>query len=368
MKYFCGTIVCGMLVLPNVAPAEMKFGGEVVLGYGDVDKGPIDHGTQGSYGILDLTLENEHDLGGVGLKWNLRGRGRSDQDDIGKVEANYIDAAVEFDFGTGGKLGFTTFVESYDQKPWADGDLFNRGSVGVFPVLRKQFDGVRDSQFTSGGPSGQKVDPDLLLTYSNDFGRVGFEFTANVLGKWDGRKGSQMANNGDNFALAEAKLTLPTKGYGIYSAEFNDIGDIQAQVVYPMRERGLTFIGRYSINEGHFEQYRANLVAIYRAKDMGYFKGAFLAHAFNDDANRSVLNLKFGKNKWEANIAGDTDGDFALEGSYSFTDNTSLLFGWDNGFNNSGGPGDGFDDDSFPAPAFTPGRGNALEVALVHKF
>lgn len=362
MKSLCSTIICTTLALPGAAAAELALGGQAVLGYGEVD------GLSEGYGILDLTASDEHDLGGVTLNWTLRGRARTDQHDIGKVEDNNIDAAVEFDFGAGGKLGFTTFIETYDQKPWADGDLFNRGSVGVFPVLQKRYDAVRDSQFTAGGPMGEKVDPDLLLTYSNQFGRVGFDFTWNVLGTWDGYKRSEMADNADHFALAEAKFTLPTQGYGIYSLQVNDIGDAEAQIVYPMRERGLTLIGRYSINEGHFDEYRGNLAAIWRPEGMGLFKGAFFAHAFNDTDTRSVLSLAFGQDNWEVAVAGDTDGDLALEGFYNFGEQTSVLFGWDNGFDNTGGPGDGFDDDAFPAPVFAPGRGNAFEIALVRKF
>ncbi len=368
MKSLCSTIICGCLVLPGAAAAELKFGGQVVVGYGEVQNGPVDPGTDGGYGILDLTLGNQHDLGGVGFKWDVRGRVRSDQDDIGQVEDNNIDAAVEFDFGAGGKLGLTTFIETYDQKPWADGDLFNRGSVGVFPVIQKRYDGVRDSQFTAGGPFGAKVDPDVLLTYSNKFGRLGFDFTWNFMETWDGKKRSEMANNADNFAVAEAKLTLPTKGFGIYSLQFNDIGDAEAQVVFPMREKGLTFVGRYSINEGNFDEYRGNLAVIYRPKNMGLFKGAFFAHAFNDVSSRSALSLAFGKDAWEVKIAGDTDGDVAIEGAYNFNKMTSLHFGWDNGFSNSGGPGNGFDDDTFPAPVFAAERGSAFEVAFVHKF
>lgn len=362
MKHLFKTVCCSALLLPAVAQAELQFGGQVVLGYGEVDS------DGDGYGILDLTASNEHDLGGTKLEWKLRGRLRTDQNDIGEVEDNNIDASVSFDFGAGGKLGFTTFVETYDQKPWADGDLFNRGSVGVFPVIQKRYDGVRDSQFTAGGPGGQKVDPDLLLTYSNKFGPIGFDFTWNVLGTWDGFKKSEMAGGAAEFATAEAKFTWPTQGYGIYSLQFNDIGDVEAQVVYPMREKGLTFIGRYSFNEGHFDQYRGNLAVVYRPKDMGLFKGAFLAHAFNDTASRSVLSLAFGKDKWEVKFAGDTDGDFAIEGAYDFTDKASLQFGWDNGFDNAGGPGDGFDDDAFPAPVFAAGRGSAFEIAFVQKF
>ncbi len=362
MKSLCSTIFCGVLALPGVAAAEFTTGAQLVLGYGEVD------GEGEGYGILDFNMGNKHDLGAVKLSWDVRLRARTDQDEIGDVENNNIDGAIEFEFGGGGKLGFTTFIETYDQKPWADGDLFNRGSVGVFPVIQKQYDGVRDSQFTAGGPFGKKVDPDLLLTYSNDIGRVGFELTANVLGTWDGYTRSEMANEGENFALAEAKFTLPTKGYGIYSLKVNDIGDAEMQVVYPIRKIGLTLIGRYSINEGNFDQYRGNLGAIYRHKGGGLFKGAFLAHAFNDTASRSTLGLTFGQDNWEMKFAGDTDGDYALEGSYSFSDTTSLLVGWDSGFENDGGPGNGFDDAAFPAPVFAAGRDSAFEIALVQKF
>lgn len=363
MNQLFKTVCCGVILLPGLAHADIDFGGQVVLGYGEVE------GEEGeAYSILDLTLANEYDLGGTKIEWSLRGRVRSDQDDIGEVEDNNIDAAVSFDFGSGGKLGFTTFVDTYDQKPWADGDLYNRGSVGVFPVLQKQYDGVRDSQFTAGGPLGEKVDPDLLLTYENRFGAVGFELAWNVLGTWDGYEASEMANGGDEFALAEVKFSLPTEDYGIYNLRVNDIRDVEAQVIYPMPQRGVTLIGTYTINEGNTDEYRGNVAAIYRAKDMGLFKGAFLAHAFNDDNSRSVLSLAFGNDVWEVKVAGDTDGDYALEGAYNFTDNAALQFGFDTGFENTGGPGNGFDDDAFPAPVFAQGRGNAFELALVYKF
>lgn len=362
MKLIHRTALCGLILAPAMAHAELDFGGQVVLGYGEV-------GSVGQeYGILDLTVADEQNLGNVTVSWNLRGRLRSDQDDIGQVEDNNIDGAVSFAFGEDASLSFTTFVETYDQKPWADGDLFNRGSVGVFPVIQKRYDGVADSQFTAGGPAGAKVDPDLLMTYNNKFGRVGFEFTANVLGTWDGFSRSEMANAGENFAVAEAKFTLPTQGYGIYNLRVNDIGDAEAQVIYPMRERGLTLIATYSMNEGNFDEYRGNLAAIYRPRDMGAFKGVFFAHGFNDDSSRSVLGLTFAQDAWEVKIAGDTDGDFALEGSYAFSDTSTLMFGWDNGFDNPGGPGNGFNDATFPAPVFAPARDSAFEVAFVQTF
>jgi len=76
------------------------------------------------------------------------------------------------------------------------------------------------------------------------------------------------------------------------------------------------------------------------------------------------LNLTFGADAWEVKLAGDTDGDFALEGSYAFSENSSLLFGWDNGHDMM----EGFDDAAFPAPVFAAPRGSAFEIAYVHRF
>lgn len=349
-------------MLPLAAQAEVELGGQVVLGYGEVG------GVGDSYGILSTTIADSFELdNGTKFSWEARLRGRTDQDYLSGVDDSNFDVSAEFDFGTGGVLRLTTYND-IDQYPWADGELFNRGSVGVFPVIQKQYDGVTDSQFTAGGPGGEKVDPDLLLTYSVDIGRVGFELNANVLGTWDGYERSEMTGGGESIAIAEAKFTLPTRGYGIYSLMVNDIGDAEAQVVYPMRERGITLIGRYSINEGNFDEYRGNLTALYRPQDMGVFKGVFFAHAFNDSAKRSALGLTFGQDNWEFKVAGDTDGDVAVEGSYALTDSASLMFGWDNGFDNTGGPGDGFDDDAFPAPVFAAGRDEAFEVAFVYNF
>lgn len=48
MNKFCSTILCGLLVAPLAAQAEVKFGGEVVLGYGETD------GAGGAYGLVTL--------------------------------------------------------------------------------------------------------------------------------------------------------------------------------------------------------------------------------------------------------------------------------------------------------------------------
>lgn len=343
--------ILGIAMLPAMAQAEVKFGGEAVLGYGEID------GKGDGYGILSLTGTDTYEFdSGVKLTWNLRARGRTDQDDIGQVDDNNLDGSVEIDFGAGGKFGLTTFND-FGQYPWADGDLYNRGSVGVFPVIKKRYDGVADSQFNS---KREKVDPDLLLTYSNRIGKVGVDIVANPMATWDGNEESEMAGK---FPTLEGKLTLPTK-MGIYSIAYNNVEDAELQAVFPVRSLGVTIIGRRSINEGDWSDARNNLAVMYRAKNMGVFKGLMLAHAWDDAANRTMLNLAFGGEKWEVKVAGDSDKDFAVEGSYAFTDKASFKFGWDNGHDFR----EGFSDASFPAPVFAPARKSAFEAAFVYKF
>lgn len=195
-----------------------------------------------------------------------------------------------------------------------------------------------------------------MLNYSNKFGKLGVEILANPLGTFDG---TEVAG----AAKVEATLKYPTSK-GIYSVRLNDQKDVELQVVLPLREQGLTLIACHAINEGDWDDSRSNLIAMYRAKNMGVFKGGMIAHAMEDGNQRTVLNLNFGYEDFGLKLAGDTDGDFAVEGSYAFSEATSVKFGWDNGhdaFN-------GFDDSAIPAPVFAPARGSAFEVALVHTF
>lgn len=346
MNKFCSTILCGLMVAPVAAQAEVEFGGEVVLGYGETA------GTGSAYGIVTLNATDTQTIGSVDLTWSVQARGRTDQDDIGKLDADNLDASVELDFGTGGKLGLSTFSENPADFPWADGELFNRGSIGVMPTIAPRFDGVADTQIAAGA----KSDPDLLLTYSNKFGKVGVDLVANPLGTFDGTEVAGVAK-------VEGTLKLPTS-MGIYSVRVNDLKDAEMQVVFPMPKQGLTLIARHAINEGDWDDSRTNLVAMYRTKDMGIFKGAMLTHAMDANNKRTVLNLNFGYDDFGFKIAGDTDGDMAVEASYAFTENTSLLVGWDNGHDAR----NGFDDAAIPAPAFAPARDSAFEVAFVHSF
>lgn len=351
-NYGIALAVCALMA-PGIANAEAKMGGSVIIGYGEVSGGASD-----GYGIANFTLSDTYKFdSGNSLSFDLRARARTDQNQISQVDDNNIDVKVELDLGSAGKIGLTTFND-YGGYPWADGDLYNRGSVGVFPVLRKRYDGVADSQFNA---ARQKVDPDVLLTYSNRFGRLGLDIIANPLKSWDGNDESQMLAA---FPTIEGKLTLPTD-YGIYSFAYNDLEDAEVQVVLPLPKAGVTVIAKRTIEMGDWSDYLNNLAVIYRAKNMGAFKGFFLAHAFDSGGNtRSALSLNFAHGKWNAKIAGDTDGDVAIEGAYNFTENASLQFGWDNGHDMM----EGFDDAVFPAPVFAPARNSAFEIAYVQKF
>lgn len=353
MNKFCSTLIGSVMLMPAAAYADPTFGAQLVLGYGEVE------GEGDSYAIVTSTVTDTHVFdSGVELTWNLRARGRTDRDDLGALDADNIDASLEADFGAAGKVGLTTFAQPVHDFPWADGELFNRGSIGVMPVIRKRYDGVADSQFDR---PFNKVDPDLLLTYSNRFGPVAFDLVANPLGTWNGTDEDDLISG--PVPLIEGKLTLPTD-YGIYSIAVNDLHDAELQAVYPMRDIGLTLIARHSINEGDWTDSRTNLAAMYRAKNMGIFKGAMLAYATDDTADRAMLGLTFGYEALSVKVAGDTDGDMAIEGDYAFSDATSFMFGWDNGHDAM----EGFNDAAFPAPVFAPARGSAFEVALVHNF
>ncbi|RPE71993.1 hypothetical protein EDD53_1130 [Pacificibacter maritimus] len=348
MTKFLTTCAVAALALPAASFADVTTGGEVYLGYGNL-------GIQGD-GILsevstfvagDHTLDN-----GFVLEFKAEATLRSHQSEIGGLDDDNIDLSMSLDMQSAGKLSFTTFNES--GYPWATGEIKDRGSYAVFPTVRKAYQPVFDTA-TIGGVV---TDREMMFKYENRFGKLGFELITDPTRTF----GSTTDLDDDEIPTSEIKLTYPTE-FGIYSIEANDIKDVRAQVVLPLPKAGVTLIANHEWH-GESDRTRTRLTGIYRAKNMGAFKGVFLTHGFDqDDNNKTILSTNWGGDKWNLKVAADSDGDYALEAGYQITDSLSLLAGYDSGYENTGFIGDGHDPAASP-PASAPARDEAFEIGL----
>ncbi|MEN8833534.1 hypothetical protein [Pacificibacter sp.] len=350
MNKFMTTCAFVALIAPAAAVADVKTGGEVYLGYGNQGY----HG-DGMLGEISTYVMGDHTLdNGYVLEFKAQATLRTDQDMIGGLNDDNIDLSLSLDMQSAGKLSFTTFNEG--GYPWATGDVKDRGTYAVFPTVRKAYQEVFDSTTVNG----VATDREMMFKYENRFGKLGVELITDPTRTF----GSSTNLDDDEMPTSEIELTLPTD-FGIYSIEANDIKDVRAQVVYPIRKAGVTLIASHELH-GESDRTRTRMTAIYRAKNMGVFKGVFLTHGFDQDSNsKTVFNTNWGGENWNAKIATDSDGDYAIEAGYDISDNLSLLAGYDSGVTNPGGPNSTGHDPANPiAPAFAAARDAAFEIGL----
>ncbi|SLN60211.1 hypothetical protein AQS8620_02707 [Aquimixticola soesokkakensis] len=339
---------------PTLAAAEVKFGGEAYLGYGNAGD------ASGALAQLSVFATESFSFGDLGtLEAKVQANLRSDQDDIGYIDDNYVDFSAALDMGPNGKLSVSTFG-TLGQKPWADGELRNRGSVAVFPAVPRRYRAIGDKAALIVDGELQKVQEDFQIKYETHFGKLGVEMTADPFQIYGPVYGDDVVTtDGSDRPLGEVKLTYPT-AFGIYAFKANDLGDAQIDVVYPVKGTGLVLAASYASNGDDRALYNADLTAIYNTKDAGLFKGFFATYTKGTfDLEKFLVSTNWGGENWDVKIGMDSDQNYAVEGGYKISDTMTAYAGWDSGHEFL----EGFDD-RYEPPVFAPERRESYEFGL----
>lgn len=340
------------------AHAEFKLGGEVILGWGSagVEDGAYGLGTLD--GTYTTTFDNGWDLDGL-LRLNLR----SFQDEIDYLDDNHVDFRATLDMKEWGKLEAGSF-KPWENRPFADGDWFNRGGFNVYmgtaPAYRDVF--ASKAARASDGTVYQ-VFPDAYLRYDNKLGPVGLTVTLDPLRRYGPFHADDML---DEQPWGDAKLEYGFGRNGIF-LQGNNLGDLVlgARVV----AGDFMLMGLRQMREGKWTWYRDQYLAFYNAPKGNALRLKSIGMGFSDMRNPylhdhiGIFGLNFGTEQWELKFGADTQGGLALEGRYGVTEKLDLFAGWDNGY----GYYEGFDD-AYEPPVSVPERGGAFELAMRYRF
>lgn len=348
MNHKLAGLLMAAAITPACAMAEVNYAGDIYLGYGNAGD------EEGALAALSYTLSNEQELGnGFKLTYKAGIAARTNQDAVGEIDNDNLDLEFGLDMGAGGKLTVTTF-NPHGQKPWADGEIMDRGSVGVFPAIQPRFDGVGGVKAIVDNGTVVKAEGEAIVKYENHFGKLGVEIKADPFGVYGPYSGAETADLPD----AQIKLTYPTQ-LGIYSIAANDQNDYLLNFVFPNVAPGLTVIGNLEVNNNDWNDTKSEVVASYRSENTGLFKGAFAIYALDSNSDVFVLSTNWGADNWNLMVGGDSHGDLAVEGSYKVNDRIEVLAGWDNGHDFI----EGFND-AFNPPVFAPARDSGFEVGV----
>lgn len=340
------------------AHADFKVGGEMILGWGSAGV------ENGSYGLasLDGTYTTAFD-NGWGFEGLVRLNLRSFQDEIHYLDNNEVDFRARLDMQDWGKLEAGTF-KPWENRPFADGDWFNRGGFNVYmgtaPAYREVFASraVRASDGTI-----YKTFPDAYIRYENSLGPVGIKLTVDPLRRY-GPFGTEDLL--DEQPWGEATLEYNHGRSGMF-LQGNNLGDLVLGARVGMGD--FMIMGLRQMREGDWTWYRDQYLAFYNAPKGNRFMLKSIGAGFSDMRNpylhdhSGIFGLNFGNDQWELKFGADAPGGLALEGRYGLSDRLDLFAGWDNGY----GFYEGFDD-AYEPPVSVPERGGAFEVALRYTF
>lgn len=353
-NYALKFVVTALAITPIAAQSEVDFGGESYLGYGNAGD------DLGGLSTLSIYATNQLEIGALGtLDLKAQANFRSNQDEIGYIDDNHIDFSASLDMGQRGVLSLSTFG-TLGQKPWADGEIMDRGSVAVFPAVPRRFRAIGDVAALTVDGSMQKVQEDLRIRYENHFGKLGVEVAADPFHAYGPVSGDDVVTvDGLDRPTIQAGLSYPTE-FGIWKVKANDLGDTQIDLIYPIKGSGLVLAGSYASNGDDRELYNADLTAIYHTENAGVFKGFFATYTEGTfDLEKFVLSTEWGGEQWSLKLAGDSDENFAAEASYNISDDITGFWGWDSGHALI----EGFDD-AYNPPVFAPERSAAYEAGL----
>lgn len=335
MKKTVSTLALAMtLALPSFATAEVSASGEVYLGYGDKDgTGTV---SAGAFLYGDVNVKGDFGAeGGTGYGFSLDFDISIDEDSSPNASAELDDLTVYVDFGEGGKLSYTTESRCHaGAVPWIDGDLIGNDTdprgyadsvhtriggklrcVGYVPVV------------SSGVVKGVKTDG--YFKYENKFGKLKTNLYFDPTQEAEGFAAASTITD-----MAEWEIEMDYNfGKVIGRVNYTELEDIGLWAIFPMPKQGLFSFIRYEEQlAAASASYRWTVFSQWRAKDMGIFKGGTLVYQTNEANDTGyVLQANFGDKDWDASIAFDEDGDYAIEGSYKVRDNVKVVAGYDGG-------------------------------------
>lgn len=367
MKHLLVGAASAALLIPAATQAEINTHGSVYLGYGNVGAG----GEEGAIGVLNLNFDGKHQLNdSVALTFKGDLYTQSNKDDLAYMFDDTYDVELGLDFGDWGKFSYSTYARCDAQRPgWVDGDLGNGGSIAVHPRIAPKYRCVGGSvPIFNAGPL--VVDANDYFSYTLHRGPFGMEiyYDPNLnYDDWSGDDARTVVNMtvpGDGDLPPEAEINL---SYAfpkvIVFAGANDLGDWFARSIVPVPSAGLAIIYEHQYQDAHENQHSDVLVLDWKPENMGLLKGVQTIYVRDETDSNMVVSTNFGTDQWTFGLAGDLDGDFAMEGSYQLTDNLEFLVGADTGFDD----GDGFDFAGFPPPS-ADSRGGSFELGLRMNF
>ncbi|TNH14109.1 hypothetical protein [Halomonas sp. BL6] len=356
------TIVIATLgMLAPTAYAEIDFSGEAYLGYGNAAGGE-EPGTEKGLAVLDLMASERSQLdNGHEFYWRARLRGRSDREDISGVDNRIFDGEISYDMEEAGTITVTSFNEEND-RPWADGEIMNRGSVSVHPVIRKTYRSVEDSIPISVGNGYEVRQPDILVQYGNSLNNFFFEANAAPLGTYGGADADERVYRNDEYSEIDARIGYKFENVTL-SYRRNDLQDNKIEAHARLAQYGLYFGARYETQNDDSSIFHRGGSVSWRPKNMGYLKSISYFYGQNDMIHNNVLSVNVGGNRWRVGLATDRHSDWAIEGAYDVNERLQILAGIDSGHDFR----EGFDP-AYKPPVSAPERGDSFEVGVRMKF
>ena len=271
------------------------------------------------------------------------------------------------DFGVYGKLSYSSVNRcNTETGPWLDGDFIRDDSDNIHVAILPRYRCVGGDQLllATGAVS---TDANDYFKYENQFGPIGLQVYYDDgldYGKFSGDDALAVNNPSGPERPAQSEIVLSYGGsVGFVEVSFNDLGDFHFLGIKPLPS-DFSIIAMYSQMDADVSDNKLYDIGLFWApKNLGFFKGGMLIHEADKNNGITILRADFGNELIDASFALDDQSDFASEVSYHLSDNASILFGYDNGFDT----GDGVDERiSVAAPA--PGRGSSWELGIQFTF
>jgi opacity protein-like surface antigen len=356
----------------TAAFADLETSGSLWLGYADDG-----YGNAGTIVRGDFDTTGQFQLGGnTTLEFAIGFDAIWDEDDNPAVRAELDDYTVSLDFGTLGKLTYSTEARcSALDVFWSDGRIKSDGAHAAHLEVPPKFRcvGGGDALLNAGNGTPLVVQANDYLKYENKFGAFGIEAYYDPDRDYGSQSGdgAETLNNwtptsrGDLPAQAELVVNYANK-LGLFSLSTNDLGDYWANAVLPVPAANLAVIVGHQFKNVDGNNAGNDFIVDWKPQNLGAFKGGIAFYTMDELDEKLLVTANFAVEKWDLGLTADSDGDFAVEAGYQIADNMKIMFGAETGF----ADGDGFNLDVFgpEGPASAPARDARFEFGLMMTF